>query len=262
MKIFGILNITADSFSDGGEYLCPEKALKKAIQLKEEGADVIDIGAAASHPDAVNVSSQEQIQRIEPLIRYLQEKKIPISVDTFDFEVQKFVLHHNVDYLNDITGLQDKKLYPYLEKSKSKVILMHSLQKTGKADKREFSPESIIENIINFFQERILQLTNFGIERHRIIIDPGMGFFLGTNPYTSLEVIKNTSLLQELFQLPLFISVSKKSFLRNMMKKNIEEVMAANTATEIYLYHKKVSYIRTHNVQFLKDVLTTMEYLK
>src|SRR6516164_5931375 len=127
MKILGILNITTDSFSDGGKFLSPEAALAQADHLLAEGADIIDIGAASSHPDAIPVTTDVEIARLAAVIPALHDSGASLSIDSFVPEVQAFALEQGVDYLNDIHGFAEPALYPALARSSAKLIVMHAV---------------------------------------------------------------------------------------------------------------------------------------
>ena len=189
-KIFGIVNITTDSFSDGGLYLDSKKAIEHALKLAEDGADIIDLGAASSNPDTTDVSVEEEIKRLKPVIKALKKQNIKISVDTFKPEVQRFCIDSGVDYINDIQGFPFPEFYEVLSKSDCGLVLMHSIQRLGVATKINTNPEEVFGSMMQFFKERINALVAAGIDKERIILDPGMGFFLGSNPETSLFVLK------------------------------------------------------------------------
>ncbi|HVZ27693.1 MAG TPA: dihydropteroate synthase, partial [Rhizomicrobium sp.] len=133
MKILGILNITEDSFSDGGKFLTPDAALAHAAKLLEEGADILDIGAASSNPDAKPVAAETEIARLQSLIPALKEKGASLSIDTFSPAVQRWALAQQPDYLNDIHGFPEPTLYPALAASTAKLIVMHMVQAEGVA---------------------------------------------------------------------------------------------------------------------------------
>ena len=134
--IFGIVNITSDSFSDGGRYLAPDAAIAQARKLMAEGADVIDLGPASSNPDAAPVSSDTEIARIAPVLDALKADGIPVSLDSYQPATQAYALSRGVAYLNDIRGFPDAAFYPQLAKSSAKLVVMHSVQ-DGQADRRE-----------------------------------------------------------------------------------------------------------------------------
>ena len=127
MQILGILNITTDSFSDGGKYLAPEAALAHAQALTREGADILDIGAASSHPDAQPVSPQDEIARLAVIVPALKAQGAVLSIDSFHTSVQRWALAMGVDYLNDIHGFADASFYPELAASSAKLIVMHAI---------------------------------------------------------------------------------------------------------------------------------------
>lgn len=186
--IFGIVNITSDSFSDGGRYLAPDAAIAQARKLMAEGADVIDLGPASSNPDAAPVSSDTEIARIAPVLDALKADGIPVSLDSYQPATQAYALSRGVAYLNDIRGFPDAAFYPQLAKSSAKLVVMHSVQ-DGQADRREAPAGDIMDHIAAFFDARIAALTGAGIKRNRLVLDPGMGFFLGAAPETSLSVL-------------------------------------------------------------------------
>ncbi len=210
--IFGIVNITSDSFSDGGRYLAPDAAIAQARKLMAEGADVIDLGPASSNPDAAPVSSDTEIARIAPVLDALKADGIPVSLDSYQPATQAYALSRGVAYLNDIRGFPDAAFYPQLAKSSAKLVVMHSVQ-DGQADRREAPAGDIMDHIAAFFDARIAALTGAGIKRNRLVLDPGMGF-LGAAPETSLSVLARFDELRLRFDLPVLLSVSRKSFLR------------------------------------------------
>lgn len=179
--IFGIVNITSDSFSDGGRYLAPDAAIAQARKLMAEGADVIDLGPASSNPDAAPVSSDTEIARIAPVLDALKADGIPVSLDSYQPATQAYALSRGVAYLNDIRGFPDAAFYPQLAKSSAKLVVMHSVQ-DGQADRREAPAGDIMDHIAAFFDARIAALTGAGIKRNRLVLDPGMGFFWGLLP--------------------------------------------------------------------------------
>ena len=260
-QILGIVNITEDSFSDGGLYLNYDKALEKSLKLIEDGADIIDLGAASSNPAAKEIEPQEEINRLKPVVGHLLSKNIPVSIDSFKPDVQRYALKSKVQYLNDIQGFPYTEIYPELAESDCKLIVMHSIQRLGPATVIETKPEKVFDEIIDFFLQRIKLLQNSGISSDRIILDPGMGFFLGSNPESSIYVLKNISRLKEYFNLPILVSVSRKSFLGTIVGREVNERGSATLATEIYLSYMGVDYIRTHDVRALNDALKMFKAL-
>src|SRR5579863_8637753 len=217
MKIFGILNITDDSFSDGGKFLAPEAALAHGETMLRDGADSLDIGAASSNPDAKPVAVETEIARLASVVPALKAKGASISIDSFVPEVQRWALAEGVDYLNDIHGFAEASFYPELARAKAGLIVMHAIQGQGVATREDVSPGEIFARAAAFFERRILALTGAGVARERLILDPGMGFFVGSNPENSLTLLRRLPELKARFGLPLLVSVSRKSFLRGIV---------------------------------------------
>ena len=251
--IFGIVNITSDSFSDGGRYLAPDAAIAQARKLMAEGADVIDLGPASSNPDAAPVSSDTEIARIAPVLDALKADGIPVSLDSYQPATQAYALSRGVAYLNDIRGFPDAAFYPQLAKSSAKLVVMHSVQ-DGQADRREAPAGDIMDHIAAFFDARIAALTGAGIKRNRLVLDPGMGFFLGAAPETSLSVLARFDELRLRFDLPVLLSVSRKSFLRALTGRGPGDVGAATLAAELAAAAGGADFIRTHEPRPLRDV--------
>jgi dihydropteroate synthase type 2 len=253
-QLLGIVNVTEDSFSDGGRHLAPAAALAHARALHAVGADVIDLGAAASNPSAKPVPAELEIARLAPVLDALQREGVPVSVDSFSAGTQAWALGKKVAYLNDIHGFCQPDFYPALAASDAKLIVMHALNTEGPARREDETPPDLFARILAFFQNRLVALTNAGIGRDRLILDPGMGLFLGRSRAASFEILRRISELKSAFGLPVLISVSRKSFLRPPGRKP-EEAGAATLAAELFAAAQGVDYIRTHDPAALRDAL-------
>lgn len=253
MKILGILNITADSFSDGGKYLAPQTALAHAASLMEEGADILDIGAASSNPDAQAVAPEAEIARLQSVVPILKDKGFPLSVDSFATEVQRWALAQGVDYLNDIHGFADPGFHPELASSSAKLIVMHMVQEKGVAVRTDVPPDEIFDRVTRFFDTRLTALEKAGIAKGRLILDPGMGQFVGSDPENSLILLRRLPDLRLRYDLPLLISVSRKGFLRKLANRPVEQAGAATLAAELFAGAQGADYIRTHAPGALRD---------
>lgn len=257
-EIFGILNITADSFSDGGKYLNPDEAIKKGIQLLQEGADWLDVSGQSSNVEASLVSEEEEWNRVEPVIRYFVPKGVRISLDSFRPAVQKKAIEAGVRCLNDITGFTyegDREfLKTYNEKHPDlKFIIMHSHNRNIANKKSNLTPEKVTKKIQVFFRDRRNELISLGISESAICYDPGMGFFLSEDPMVSFKVLQDLEILKLEFP-QLMVSVSRKSFLGNVLGQlPVTEREFATLACEIHLLKTKIPYIRTHNVLKLRQ---------
>ena len=205
-KIVGVVNITVDSFSDGGLYLRPEKALAHARQLALDGADIIELGAASSHPDSAPVTPEQEIDRLSPVLEGLSGLGLVLSIDTTQREVQRFAIAQGISVLNDIRGFPTSGDYRALAASGCTLVVMHSISGRHKANRVPTDPKSVYESICEFFHKRLERLTSAGVARDRIIIDPGMGFFLGSNPESSLAILARLALLRREFYLPLLVN--------------------------------------------------------
>lgn len=255
VKILGILNVTADSFSDGGKYLDPAAALAQGRKLMADGADMLDIGAASSNPDAAPVPPAVEIERLAALVPLFAAEKIPLSIDSFSTPVQRWALARPIAALNDIHGFADPALYPALAASPAKLIVMHAVQAAGVATRPDIAPSEILERINRFFDARLTALSGAGIAPSRLILDPGMGFFLGRDPQTSFAVLRALPDIKARFGLPLLVSVSRKSFLRKITGRDPGRSGAASLAAELFAAAQGADYIRTHDPAALRDGL-------
>ncbi len=261
MKILGILNITTDSFSDGGKYLEAGAAVFHAQAMAQSGADIIDIGAASSNPDAAPVDARTEIARLAAVVPALKQKGLSLSIDSFAAPVQRWALDQGIDYLNDIHGFSDPALYPELAKSDAKLIVMHMVQERGVAVRTQVPSDKIFDRVTDFFDARLKALTDAGIARERLILDPGMGQFVGTDPENSLILLRRLADLRARYGLPLLVSVSRKGFLRKLVNRPVAEAGAASLAAELFAQAQGTDYIRTHAPGALADALKVLKSL-
>ncbi len=261
MKILGILNITTDSFSDGGRYMEPGAAVFHAQALAQSGADIIDIGAASSNPDAQAVTAEIEIARLAAVIPLLQQKGLSLSVDSFSTSVQRWALGQGVGMLNDIHGFADAALYPDLAASSAKLVMMHMVQERGVAVRTEVASSEIFDRVTAFFDARLAALEKAGIARDRLILDPGMGQFVGSDSENSLILLRRLPELKARYGLPVLVSVSRKGFLRKLVNRPAGEAGAASLAAELFAEAQGADYIRTHAPGPLKDGLKVLKSL-
>jgi dihydropteroate synthase type 2 len=259
-RIFAILNATADSFSDGGKYLDPEAAIARGLELVADGADVIDLGAAASNPDAQYVPHETEIARLAPIVEALRGRA-EISIDSFAPETQAWALKQNVAWLNDIQGFPEPALYKDIARANVRLVVMHNVAVRGQAQRIDTDPATIMERLFAFFDARLAALEGAGIARERIVIDPGMGFFLGTDPEVSLTVLRRLGELKTRYRLPALISVSRKSFIRRLAKVDVPDAGPASLAAELFAAAQGADFLRTHDVKALKRALAVWSAL-
>ena len=251
-KIAGIINVTPDSFSDGGKYFEPKDAQTHLIELINDGADIIDIGAESTRPYSKPVDSDEQIARLKPLLEFIQKEniKIPISVDTRSSVVAEYVLSNGCSIINDVSGFDyDKDLPNVVSKYKAKVIIQHS---KGTPQDMQNSPEykNLIDEICLSLKKKIEFAQSIGI--NDIIIDPGIGF--GKTKEDNFEIINRIEEFHS-FNLPIMIGVSRKSLLG--IQDNDNDLKDCLSAAISYPLIGKVDYLRVHNVKLHKALLAS-----
>ncbi|TGK03107.1 dihydropteroate synthase [Leptospira langatensis] len=259
--LFGVLNITSDSFSDGGKYLQEDQALAKARSLLEEGADVIDIGAQSSNVKAAPISQELEWERMQGLIQELKKQKVSISIDTFRPYVMRKALESGVDYINNIRGFVDEeslRLVKEFSHLPTKYIAMFSQDHGDKADRSsDLTPQTVLFRVLDFFRERKEAFQALGVSEEKIILDPGMGFFLSPDFKVSFSVLSRIDRILDEFP-SLMVSVTKKSFLGNGLGGlSVEEREIPTVIAEMYLWTKGVPMIRTHSpISFLRAMKT------
>ena len=252
-KIVGILNITENSFSDGGMYFNTDKACEHLHQLVDGGADIIDIGAESTKPFSEPVSAENQLERILPVLSYIKDKNIniPISIDTRSSLVAKKCIEYGVKIINDVSGLDyDNDMADIIASTDVQVIIQHS---KGTPENMQISPhyESLMDEIYLDLKKRIDFAVSKGIKVENIIIDPGIGF--GKIREDNFEIIRR---IEELYGLgcPVMLGVSRKSLLNMQEKDNLTKdifTVALNTLA----VERKVDYIRVHNVKLHRELL-------
>lgn len=253
--IMGILNLTPDSFSDGGKYNSCEKALKRALEMEKEGADIIDIGGESTGPNSTNVTLEEEIKRIIPILKIIrQNTKLPISIDTYKSEVAEQALDEGANMINDVTALRsDSKIAKIAAKHKCPIILMYAKDKTPRTTIKKIHYRNVIETIKNFLWKQIKLAKKAGILGENIIIDPGMGAFISSIPKYSFEIICR---LKELTKMgyPVLLGASRKSFLGGEMpERDLKGQIVSAIA-----YLNGASIIRTHDCRGTKHILESL----
>ncbi|MEU1409500.1 dihydropteroate synthase [Streptomyces sp. NPDC005728] len=261
-SLVGIVNITTDSFSDGNRFLTTQAAVAHAHRLRSDGADVIELGPAASHPGAEKVTEAEEIRRLADVIDQLVAQGVPVSVDSYQPATQLFAAARGATYLNDIQGFGDPARYEELADTGCRLIVMHSVQRHGPATKVRTDPTQVYRGIEEFFADRLTALEAAGISRDRLVIDPGLGYFLGNSPEPSLRTLAGLERLKARFDVPVLISPSRKSFLRKLTGSPVSGIGPATLAAELYAARSGADYIRTHDVAALRDALRVFEALE
>lgn len=248
-KLFGILNVTPDSFSDGGKYLSKISALKRALQMLEEGATVIDIGGESSRPGASEVYEKIEIARILPVITEIRKEKpdAVISIDTTKYEVAAASLDAGADIINDISGLRNSQQIAKLcAKYDAGLVLMH--MRGTPATMRNFcSYTNLFEDIKNELSISLKIALDAGLKTTNIIIDPGVGF--AKNTAQNLEIVRNWATFKDL-GFPVLIGHSKKSFIGETTgTQSPDERLAPTCALTFFLALQKIHFLRVHDIK-------------
>jgi dihydropteroate synthase len=259
MKVIGILNITPDSFSDGSDYFCADKAAERALQIQQQGADIIDIGAQSTRPGSERISANEEIARLKPFFEK-NSVEIPISVDTYYPEVAKFVLEKGASIINNVNGFRNPEMFEVAAKYNCSIIIMHSSYDFESESEVERKNEDIIDEIKNFFREKVKQAFGFGIDGEHIILDPGVGF--SGSHENDLKIIANAEKFKE-FGLPVLIGASRKSFIETCVGKvPPKERLAGSLAAHCFTVNCGADYVRTHDVNKTIQALRVNEKIQ
>jgi dihydropteroate synthase len=252
-KVMGIVNVTPDSFSDGGLFLSQNNAFKHAKQLIAEGADIIDIGGESTRPGAEPVSVQEELDRVIPLVEKIRaEFSVSISIDTSKSLVMREAIAAGVDIINDVMALTGKDSIAAVATSDTvKVCLMH-MQGEPRTMQKNPKYDNVIEDIKAFLLMRTQACINAGIASNRIIIDPGFGF--GKTVVHNLLLMKNLQVFSQLGY-PVLVGISRKSFIGNILNKQVTERLYGSLALAVLAVSKGANIIRTHDVAATVDAL-------
>lgn len=255
--VAGIVNTTPDSFSDGGKYEDTLNAYKHVLKLIRDGADIIDIGGESTRPGATVIDIETEINRTIPLIEMIRKNGIetPISIDTRNYETAKKAIEAGADIINDVSGLDDAGLFEYVTTNNIPTVIMHSNKVP--AESNDFTNCDVVEEIYVSLKNKIDKLTNCGLTRNNIIIDPGIGF--GKSKEANFEILKRIEEFKSLKTL-ILLGISRKSFIRNTFDCDFDE---ADIVTAMYSSNANaVNIHRVHNVALTKKYLNYMSKLR
>jgi len=249
----GILNVTPDSFSDGGKYLEPERAVERALQMVEQGARIIDIGGESTRPGSGEVPEEEELTRVIPVLKKLRpQTRALISIDTRKSRVAAAALEEGADLVNDISALRhDPEMAGLVARAGVPVILMHML---GTPETMQLNPQydDVMSEIKNFLLERIRRAQESGITGERIIIDPGIGF--GKKLQHNLTLLNRLNYFLDLGK-PLLVGPSRKSFLGLILEEPAERRLEGTLAAAVLCWLRGAAIIRVHDVLETKKAL-------
>jgi len=245
--IMGVLNVTPDSFSDGGLFLRPDDALRRAEEMASEGADLIDIGGESSRPGAEPVPLEEELRRVLPVVREASRRlPLPISVDTYKAEVARRALEEGASIVNDISALRfDPKMAEVVADHRAPVVLMH-MKGTPRDMQRNPYYEDVVGEVEAFLKERREAAVRAGIPEGNIILDPGIGF--GKRVEDNLQLLKHLDRLVALGN-PVLVGTSRKSFIGAVLDLPVEERLEGTLATLVLAVAKGAKLLRVHDVR-------------
>jgi dihydropteroate synthase len=255
--LMGVLNVTPDSFSDGGAYAEPDRAFARAIEMEEEGADIIDIGAESTRPGSARISEAEELRRLVPVLKRLRGRLgVPISVDTYKSGVADKALEHGAEIINDPTGiLLDPQLPRIVNKYDAALIINH-MRGTPETWAKLPPLQNLMRSIAIDLEAAIHRARQGGVDRQRIVIDPGLGF--GKRKEQNAEIIARLDELGE-FDLPILVGPSRKSFLKRDEEDATEFATAAAVAASVLA---GAHIVRVHNVRAMKNVVAVADSIR
>jgi dihydropteroate synthase len=257
IRVMGVLNVTPDSFSDGGQFMDVGKAVSHALQMEEDGADIIDVGGESSRPGADPVTVEEELDRVIPVIDGIRRNsQILISIDTNKSMVADSALQVGANWINDISGLRsDPEMIEVAHSFDCPVVLMH-MKGTPQTMQQNPSYKDVIDEINLFFKQRIDTLAQKGVTK--IALDPGIGF--GKRLEDNLELIRGSDRFKE-HGLPVLVGPSRKSFLGKITGQAEDHRLAGTLAAVQVLVQKGVNILRVHDVRETRDFLKVMQAL-
>ncbi|MFH1552566.1 MAG: dihydropteroate synthase [Candidatus Omnitrophota bacterium] len=258
--IMGVLNVTPDSFSDGGMYMDPARAAEKAVEMEAEGADIIDVGGESSRPGSRRVSLDEELNRVIPVIRRLKKTvSVPVSIDTYKSEVARQALIEGASMVNDITALKgDARMARTIAEFDAGVAIMH-MKGTSETMQEEPRYDDVMEEILAHLSEAVDLAVEAGVDPDRIIVDPGIGF--GKTLEHNLVILRQLSLLERLGR-PILIGTSRKSFIGTLTGKDAGERSFGTAASFTAAIINGADIIRAHDVGRMRDVTRVADAIK
>ena len=253
--VMGVVNVTPDSFSDGGKFFDPKTAVAHALKLAEEGADILDIGGESSRPGALPVSVQEEMDRILPVLETLKTLEKPVSIDTRRPEVMQAALRAGASMINDIEALTAPGALETVAKSRCAVCLMHMKGEPATMQK-EPRYDDVVAEVASFLKNRIEKAVQAGIARERIVVDPGFGF--GKTAAHNFELLRRLKEFSSL-DFPVLAGWSRKSTLGKLTGRPADERLAASLAAALLALQGGATILRVHDVKETRDVIAVWQ---
>ncbi len=259
--LMGILNVTPDSFSDGGKFNIVDNAIARALEMEAAGADIIDIGGESTRPGAKPVALDDELQRTIPVIRQLAQRlRVPISIDTTKSEVARQALEAGAEIVNDISGLTfDSAMLDVCRINDAGICLMH-IQGTPQTMQLNPRYANVVSEVCEFLQQQVDRCLMAGIPAERMCVDPGIGF--GKTAEHNLELMKSVPRLQKALQRPVLIGHSRKRFLSKILGRPVEEAESGTVGVSIALAELGVDILRIHDVRSVRDALVAWDTIR
>lgn len=257
--IMGILNVTPDSFSDGGAHLALGHALDHAEQMIVDGVDIIDVGAESTRPGATPLSLQEELDRVMPVLYALRDCGVPLSVDTYKPTVMREALHAGVDMINDINAFREEGAIDAIKESACGLCLMHM---QGAPQTMQDSPQylNVVKQVCDFLQARTQALYEAGIAKERITIDPGFGF--GKTLEHNVTLLQRLHDVQASFSLPVLAGLSRKGMLGTITGRDVDKRQSASVAAALIAMKNGASILRVHDVAATIDAVKVWNFIQ
>lgn len=257
--IMGIVNVTPDSFSDGGKFFSADAALQHALKLVEDGADILDIGGESTRPGSEAVPLQQEIDRISPVIEAIRaEIDVPISIDTMKAEVMRAAVNAGAGLINDVNALRSENALQTAAELDVPVCLMH-MQGTPQTMQSEPHYDDVVTEVEHFLLERVAECEKAGIKAEKIMLDPGFGF--GKRARHNLRLMKHLSRLTAL-PYPVLVGVSRKSIIGDMLKVSVDERLAGSLSLASIAVWQGAKLIRTHDVKETAQAVKLSHHVK
>ncbi|MFJ9451273.1 dihydropteroate synthase [Herbaspirillum sp. NPDC101397] len=254
--VMGILNVTPDSFSDGGSYSALEFALSHAEQMIADGVDIIDIGGESTRPGIPPVPLDEELRRVMPVIYALRDCGKPLSIDTYKPEVMREALIAEVDMINDINGFRAPGAIDAVKDSAAGLCIMH-MQGDPQTMQQQPSYGDVVQEVVAFLQERVVALRAAGVQHDRLCIDPGFGF--GKSVEHNYDLLRNTRRMIETLDLPLLAGMSRKSMIGAITGKPLDQRLAGSLGAALAAAAQGAMIIRVHDVAETVDALNVWQ---
>ena len=254
--LMGIINVTPDSFSDGGTYLDPDRAVEQGFDLQKQGAAILDVGGESTRPYATSIDESEELRRVIPVIeRLAREARIPVSIDTSKPAVADAAMSAGAQIINDVTGFRDPEMIEVARKHRPGVCVMH-MQGTPQDMQNNPDYEDVVEDVFQYLAAQRDMLLNAGIARESICLDPGVGF--GKTHDHNLELVRRCSRFHDL-ECPILVGHSRKGFIGKVIRDPDADRTAGTIGVAIRLAQHQISILRVHDVAAVRHALLLYE---